>query len=65
MLVEPACAAGLSVAYIPDMLANLDADGALLRRARSPDCSGLVLVVCGGSSVTLDLLAQWKTRVGL
>ena len=65
MLVEPACAAGLSVAYLPDLLENLDEHGTLLARAKSPECSGLVLIVCGGSSVTLDLLAQWKTRVGL
>jgi L-serine/L-threonine ammonia-lyase len=64
-LVEPACAAGLAAAYTPGLLQELEVDAHILERARSGECSGIVLVVCGGSSVTLDLLAQWRKKVGL
>ena len=52
MLVEPACGAGLAVAYSKRLRDNLFAT-----------ISGpIVLEVCGGSGVSLDLLNQWKMQ---
>ncbi|WVW86004.1 hypothetical protein I302_108042 [Kwoniella bestiolae CBS 10118] len=51
MIVEPACGATLSIAY----------EGRL--KELIPDVKGdsrVVLVVCGGSAVTLDLLDEWR-----
>ena len=52
LLVEPACGAALAVAYS--------------ERLRTRYLSGIqgpiVLEVCGGSGVTMDLLTQWKTE---
>ncbi len=51
ILVEPACGAALSVVYD-----NLD----ILKPYKS-----IVVEVCGGSSVNLDILAQWKSQYNL
>ena len=52
MLVEPACGAGLAVAY-----------SKRLRDKFFADIDGpIVLEVCGGSGVSLDLLNQWKVQ---
>ena len=52
LLVEPACGAALAVAYSEDLrnefLKNTEVEGPI------------VIEVCGGSGVNLDLLAQWK-----
>ena len=50
MLVEPACGAALSLYYNQDQY-HLG--------------KNVVVVVCGGSIVSLDLLQQWKTRFNL
>ena len=52
ILVEPACGAGLAVAYSERLRESLltDVDGPI------------VLEVCGGSGVSVDLLCQWKTQ---
>jgi len=52
LLVEPACGAGLAVVYSKRLRDQL------LAHANGP----IVLEVCGGSGVTLDLLNQWKTQ---
>jgi L-serine/L-threonine ammonia-lyase len=54
-LVEPACGAALAAAYDPDLLAKSLAD------VNGP----IVLQVCGGSGVTVDLMQQWKGDLGL
>ena len=52
LLVEPACGAALAVAY-----------SARLRKKYLEGIQGsIVLEVCGGSGVTIDLLTQWKTE---
>ena len=54
-LVEPACGAALAAAYDPDLLSESLAD------VEGP----IVLQVCGGSGVTVDLMQQWKQDLGL
>ena len=53
LLVEPACGAALAVLYSDrlrtQLLASLD-----------DDSGPIVVEVCGGSGVTIDLLSQWK-----
>mmetsp|Transcript_35562 Transcript_35562/g.101252 ORF Transcript_35562/g.101252 Transcript_35562/m.101252 type:complete len:373 (-) Transcript_35562:70-1188(-) len=52
ILVEPACGAGLAVAY-----------SGRLRQEFLGDVEGpIVLEVCGGSGVSVDLLNQWKVQ---
>ena len=46
VLVEPACGASLSVVYDND---------AVLEKYRN-----IVVIVCGGSKVDLDQIAEWK-----
>lgn len=48
LLVEPACGAALAIAYEKDpILANYDK---------------IVIIVCGGSGVSLSLLNEWKSK---
>lgn len=49
ILVEPACGAALAVAYSPR-----------LRAAHLGGATSVVLEVCGGSAVNLELLTQWR-----
>ena len=55
LLVEPACGAALAVAYTPRLrdtyLQHID--------------GAIVIEVCGGSGVNVDLLYQWKQQFGL
>jgi L-serine/L-threonine ammonia-lyase len=55
ILVEPACGAGLAVAYCKRLRDKL------LIRIDGP----IVLEVCGGSGVSLDLLYQWKMQFNI
>ncbi len=64
-LVEPACAAALSAVYNPAILDGLEAAAHVRARAAAPGSGGIVVVVCGGSGVSLDLIASWRARVGL
>jgi L-serine/L-threonine ammonia-lyase len=51
MLVEPACGAALAIAY-----------SERLRKLYLDDVEGpIVLEVCGGSGVNVDIMHQWKT----
>jgi L-serine/L-threonine ammonia-lyase len=53
ILVEPACGAALAVAY-----------SKRLREKLLKDINGPVVIeVCGGSGVSLDLLSQWKKDI--
>ena len=52
LLVEPACGAALAVVYSERLRTKY------LTGIKGP----IVLEVCGGSGVTVDLLAQWKTE---
>ena len=58
LLVEPACGAALAVLYSDrlrqEMFTNFPSDG-----------GPIVVELCGGSGVTLDLLQQWKTNLDL
>lgn len=54
ILVEPACGAALSVAYSERLRSHLtDVEGPI------------VLEVCGGSGVNIDLLHEWKQQLNL
>ena len=48
-LVEPACGAALAAVYEPGMLHDI---------FPASDQS-IVVIICGGSTVTLDLIRQW------
>jgi L-serine/L-threonine ammonia-lyase len=53
LLVEPACGAALATVYSKDFHDKLaDIEGPI------------VIQVCGGSGVTLELLQQWKDEIG-
>jgi L-serine/L-threonine ammonia-lyase len=54
LLVEPACGAALAVVYS-------DRFHTLLSSVEGP----IVIEVCGGSGVNLDLLLQWRSDLGL
>ena len=56
MLVEPACGAGLSSIYSDDFC-NTDPP---LKSIPPDNKDPVVLVVCGGDIVSLDLLQKWK-----
>jgi L-serine/L-threonine ammonia-lyase len=52
LLVEPACGAALAVLYSDRLRATLSLE---------TDNNGpIVVLVCGGSGVSLDLLQQWQ-----
>ncbi|KAF8936940.1 hypothetical protein BGZ58_003497 [Dissophora ornata] len=55
-VVEPACGASLSIAYTPALLTNIFPN-------LSHD-SNIVFIVCGGSNINFDLLAEYKQRFG-
>jgi L-serine/L-threonine ammonia-lyase len=62
LLVEVACGATIASAYNPD----------LLRGALGPDMDdeswarmNVVLVVCGGSSISMDMLAEYRKKFGV
>jgi len=57
ILVEPACGAALAMAYSDRLRPALIADAA--------DGGDVVIEVCGGSGVTLDILADWQGAFGL
>ena len=57
MLVEPACGAGLSSIYSDDFC-NTDPP---LKSIPPDNKNPVVLVVCGGDIVSLDLLQKWKS----
>jgi L-serine/L-threonine ammonia-lyase len=55
LLVEPACGAALAVLYSDRLRQDLQLQG-------GTDNNGpIVVLVCGGSGVNLDLLQQWQT----
>ena len=56
MMVELACGAALAAAY-GDKLEQLQRDGQL-----SWTSGHLVVVVCGGGGVNVDMLLQWKNN---
>ena len=59
MLVEPACGATLAAAY-GSTLQTLQDKGLLPHKMEN-----IVVIVCGGSGVSLDMLAQWKKEFDL
>ena len=52
ILVEPSCGAGLSVIYN-----NLPELQEIIKDKQHPT---VLVIVCGGSGVTLELLQNWK-----
>ena len=56
MLIEPACGAALAPLYSERMRS------ALLDELRQDKNSAIVVEVCGGSGVNLNLLEGWKTQ---
>lgn len=54
VLVEPSCGVSLSMIY------NKEFHDKYLE-----NCNSVVVIVCGGSAVSLDLLGQWKNRFEL
>ncbi|GAP87620.1 putative L-serine dehydratase [Rosellinia necatrix] len=68
LLVEVACGATLAGAYS----GSGSASGPLLRTALSPDadderwaCTNVVLVVCGGSNISMEMLAKYRVQYGV
>ena len=60
ILVEPACGASLAVVYSERLRNEL-----LLGSPDSQQQGPIVIEVCGGSGVNLDLLQEWKEQFGL
>lgn len=58
LLVEPACGAALAVAYSPRLRD-------LFLKTLPPNGGAVVLQVCGGSGVSVDLLQGWKQEFGI
>eukprot|EP00571_Detonula_confervacea_P010789 CAMPEP_0172300726 /NCGR_PEP_ID=MMETSP1058-20130122/2756_1 /TAXON_ID=83371 /ORGANISM="Detonula confervacea, Strain CCMP 353" /LENGTH=400 /DNA_ID=CAMNT_0013010599 /DNA_START=114 /DNA_END=1316 /DNA_ORIENTATION=+ len=56
MLVEPACGAALAPLYSERLRSKL------LEELQGDESSAIVVEVCGGSGVNLDLLEGWKTQ---
>ena len=59
MLVEPACGAALAPLYSDRLRANLLEE---MHKSGRGDDSAIVVEVCGGSGVNLDLLDAWKKQ---
>lgn len=55
MLVQPACGAALSAVYC-NVLQSLKDKGEL------EELTNVVVVVCGGSSISLAKLQEWKNE---
>ena len=60
MLVEPACAAAISAIYT-GLIQRLQNEHRLPGRLGT----GVLLIVCGGISVTAKMLNDWKTKFGI
>jgi L-serine/L-threonine ammonia-lyase len=58
LLVEPACGAALAIAYSPRLRD-------LYLKTLPPGDGAIVLQVCGGSGVSIDLLQGWKQEFGI
>jgi hypothetical protein len=58
MLVQPACGAALSAVY-SNVLPKLKDEGKL------QELTDVVVIVCGGSGVSLAKLQEWKDIVGI
>jgi L-serine/L-threonine ammonia-lyase len=68
MLVEPACGAALAVVYSERLRGPLlfhNKDRAASSGVFADLANGVVIEVCGGNAVTLELLATWKRELGL
>lgn len=58
LLVEPSCAAALTPLYQPHFLTEA---GITLTSLQGP----VVVIVCGGSGVSLGQISSWREKVGL
>lgn len=59
MLVEPACGAALAVLYSDRLRHQFFDSESTGTRVLGP----VVIEICGGSGVTIDLLHEWKEKV--
>ena len=57
LLVEPACGAALAVVENWD---RLDIEDMLEKRGGSPASGPVLVIVCGGSAVSLEMINSWK-----
>jgi len=57
VLVEPSCGAGLAFLY--------DRVDFIQELLKDRETATIIVIVCGGSGVTLDILEQWKKQFGL
>ncbi|KJE96933.1 pyridoxal-5'-phosphate-dependent protein beta subunit [Capsaspora owczarzaki ATCC 30864] len=60
MVVEPACGAALAALY-DSLLASDSVQKAISNVSGISASAPIVVVVCGGNVVTLDMLASWRT----
>lgn len=58
MLVEPACGAALAVLYSDRLRGHF-----FQNDDSSEELGPVVIEICGGSGVTIDLLREWKEKV--
>ena len=61
MLVEPACGAGLSSIYSDSFITSESP----LKAIKSDNKKPIVLIVCGGEIVSMELLQKWKDQFSL
>ena len=60
VLVAPACGAALAAVYTPSVLEEVRSSGRLPRPLHN-----VVVIVCGGSGVSLKSIQEWKTKYDL
>lgn len=75
LLVEPACGAALAALYsdrlrhelglTPPQFGSITAGDDEEDENQSDDLGPIIVIVCGGSGVNLELLQQWKAKFHL
>ena len=61
MLVEPACGAALAVLYSERLRDIYFPKGKQPPQGYGP----IIIEICGGSGISIDLLQEWKTKFQL
>lgn len=68
LLVEPACAAAITPLWLSSALGAKEPEaktGAFVLTPEEKSRAVIVVIVCGGNGVSLELLSQWKRQFGL
>ena len=68
MLVEPACGAALAAVYGSSSSSGDNADAPIVAKGEGEilkEKETVVVIVCGGSAVSLQMLADWSHSFGL